>query len=103
MTSGRLAPTRAVDDKDTTTTVAVAEADAADIGGADKLKRIIRRMRIQVCFSALLLVRPADQVACLDSDLGRYFGRFLALSLHWCRFHRRRMYSSPPDIRIDHN
>jgi hypothetical protein len=49
MTSGRLASPKPVEDKDADTTVQTVEADDADVGGADKLKRIIRRMRIQVC------------------------------------------------------
>lgn len=51
MTSGRLTPARTVEDKDGDTTVQSTVTDDADVGGADKLKRIIRRMRIQVCFA----------------------------------------------------
>ncbi|KAI5453241.1 high-affinity iron permease [Naganishia albida] len=48
MTSGRLTSPRPAEDKDGVTTVQTVETDDADIGGADKLKRIIRRMRIQI-------------------------------------------------------
>lgn len=91
MTSGRLTPVRTVEDKDNDTTVQVAAADDADVGGADKLKRIIRRMRIQVCLRLSSLMTSADpNYLHLLLDLGRYSGRILGLPLHRCRFHRRR-------------
>ncbi|KAJ9114381.1 hypothetical protein QFC20_001524 [Naganishia adeliensis] len=54
MTSGRLTPARTVEDKDGDTTAQSTVTDDADVGGADKLKRIIRRMRIQIWAGTLV-------------------------------------------------
>jgi hypothetical protein len=60
MTSGKIASndasTTSIDNKESpTTTTTVTSLDSDETGGVDKLKRIIRRMRIQVGYLVALL------------------------------------------------